>query len=266
MHKKKRKDIYIIKEILDKIFKIIFIIFLFLLLIEIIWPKSVTTYLNFDYFAILVILFGIIFLFKGHHKINNKKVNNKINKMKYIYCIFIFIIIDCVLLFFKLNEEPFIKYIIIIFMIFIIFYINYSFLITDKKIIKNKIKENKKNILIFIAIILALLTLFSIFLKINLLRLLLIIIYILFLPGLLIIYLIFPKSYIGQIKLVEKIFLSFALSLATVPIIIFLFNICGIKINKLNIFLIITLIYFIFFIIFFLRKKYNKKCFYDKII
>ena len=77
--------------------------------------------------------------------------------------------------------------------------------------------------------------------------------YVLFLPGFIISYIFFPKTkefdeketkeanghetHKGSIDWIERIALSFALSIAIVPLVVFYLNLIGIKINFLNSFL-----------------------------
>ena len=72
-------------------------------------------------------------------------------------------------------------------------------------------------------------------------------VYVLFLPGLILSYLFFPKTKEfesnneekekGSIDWIERIALSFALSIAIVPLTVFYLNLIGVRINLLNSFL-----------------------------
>lgn len=117
-----------------------------------------------------------------------------------------------------------------------------------KKVIKKPKKENKKNYIK--GIIIAILTLIIIslaigfFTTLNYLEAFRIIfgsVYVLFLPGFIFTYVFFPKTREtkekGSIDWIERIALSFALSIAVVPLIIFYLNLAGIPINTLNSFL-----------------------------
>ena len=72
-------------------------------------------------------------------------------------------------------------------------------------------------------------------------------VYVLFLPGFIISFIFFPKTkefdskdkHKGEIDWLERIALSFALSIAIVPLVVFYLNLAGIKINLLNTSLII---------------------------
>lgn len=57
-------------------------------------------------------------------------------------------------------------------------------------------------------------------------------IYILFLPGFILTYIFFPGK--EKIDWIERIALSFALSIAVVPLFIFYLNLLGMKINLIN--------------------------------
>lgn len=96
-------------------------------------------------------------------------------------------------------------------------------------------------------------------------------IYVLFLPGFIISFIFFPKTRAfedkekdkekgekrekGAIDWIERIALSFALSIAIVPLVVFYLNLIGIKINLLNSFLTILGIIIISFIILFIKKE-----------
>ncbi len=60
-------------------------------------------------------------------------------------------------------------------------------------------------------------------------------VYVLFLPGYIISFIFFPnKKKKKEIDIIERIALSFALSIAIVPLIIFYLNLIGMKINLLS--------------------------------
>jgi uncharacterized membrane protein len=61
-------------------------------------------------------------------------------------------------------------------------------------------------------------------------------IYVLFLPGFVISFIFFPKTS-DSIDWIERIALSFALSIAIVPLVVFYLNLLGIKINLISSFL-----------------------------
>ena len=92
-------------------------------------------------------------------------------------------------------------------------------------------------------------------------------IYVLFIPGFIISYIFFPRSKPfeekhhdsehekGAIDWIERIALSFALSIAIVPLAVFYLNLIGVKINLLNSFLTIAGIIVISCLILYWRIK-----------
>lgn len=100
---------------------------------------------------------------------------------------------------------------------------------------------------ILIAIIILAISSFfiAIFVKLSILSSLRIVfgsVYVLFLPGLIISYIFFPKTKEfnenerekGSVDWIERIALSFALSIAIVPLTVFYLNLIGLKINLIN--------------------------------
>lgn len=86
-------------------------------------------------------------------------------------------------------------------------------------------------------------------------------IYVLFIPGFIISFIFFKQTSKddGGIDWIERIALSFALSIAIVPLTLFYLNLIGVKINLLNSFLSILGIIIVSSIIVFLRKKSSQK-------
>lgn len=89
-------------------------------------------------------------------------------------------------------------------------------------------------------------------------------VYVLFLPGFIISFIFFPKTKEldskeeNAIDWLERIALSFALSIAIVPLVVFYLNLIGIKINLLNTSLIIAGIMLISIIILWIKQKRQK--------
>lgn len=96
-------------------------------------------------------------------------------------------------------------------------------------------------------------------------------VYVLFLPGFILSFIFFPKTRDftakknkeerekGSIDWIERIALSFALSIAIVPLVVFYLNLVGLRINLLNSFLTILGIIVVSSIILFFRIKKLKK-------
>ena len=80
-------------------------------------------------------------------------------------------------------------------------------------------------------------------------------VFVLFLPGFLLTYAFFPIKKEDQIDWLERIALSFALSIAVVPLVVFYLNLVGLKISTLNTFLVVLGIIIVSGIIAFYRNK-----------
>lgn len=126
------------------------------------------------------------------------------------------------------------------------------------------IKKPIKYLSIIIIILLSISGVLSIFMPfLQALRIVFGSVYVLFLPGFILTYIFFPKTKElsfkhkeeGRIDWIERIALSFALSIAIVPLVVFYLNKIGIKINFLNSFLTISFIIIISIIILIYRNK-----------
>ena len=92
-------------------------------------------------------------------------------------------------------------------------------------------------------------------------------VYVLFIPGFILTYIFFPQTKefdskdkeTNAIDWIERIALSFALSIAVVPLIIFYLNLIGLKITLLNSFLSILGIILVSLIILYLKNKKRQK-------
>jgi uncharacterized membrane protein len=80
--------------------------------------------------------------------------------------------------------------------------------------------------------------------------------YVSFLPGLVLTLAFFKGK---EIDILERIALSFALSIAVVPLLVFYLNLIGMKINTLNVVLVIAFIILINLAIIYWREKKTKK-------
>lgn len=88
-------------------------------------------------------------------------------------------------------------------------------------------------------------------------------IYVLFLPGFILTFIFFPISREEKgIDLIERIALSFALSIAVVPLVIFYLNLIGLKISALNTFFSILGIIIVESIIILFRSKRRREQWY----
>lgn len=84
-------------------------------------------------------------------------------------------------------------------------------------------------------------------------------VYVLFLPGFILSYIFFDNRGEKKLDAIERIALSFALSIAVVPLVVFYLNLIGMKINALNSFFVVLAIIILGLIIVkFKSKKVNK--------
>lgn len=83
--------------------------------------------------------------------------------------------------------------------------------------------------------------------------------FVLFAPGFAASFAIFPKT--GEVDLIERVALSFALSIALIPLVVFYLNmLIGIPINLLNASIIVVGVILVSVTIYWIRKN-NKKVF-----
>jgi len=251
--KKKFKIKGKLADLINYLFQSLLIAYLVLLLIEQIWTGSVSVYLNLNYLLVAVIILGILDVFSEHPE----KKHEKINWKDYIF-ISLLGILGFLIIKFKTVELGWLSWLISIIAGILIILLSILVLEEDEK--KEKIKEvakkvyKNKPLLITACVVIAILTLniFSIILNLftdlsyfESLRIIFGSIYVLFLPGFIISYIFFPKTREfkseskekGAIDWIERIALSFALSIAIVPLAVFYLNLIGLKISFLNSFL-----------------------------
>ena len=259
-------------EIINTLFQSFLVAYLVLLLIEQIWSGSVSFYLNLNYLLVVVIITGILDVFSTHPEQKSEKVSKKDYIFVYILGILGFIIIK-----FKTGDLGWLSWVISIIAGVLIILLSILVLEEDEPLWAQKNSKKSFNIgwkngilttigaLILISVII---TLFSSTGFLESLRIVFGSVYVLFLPGFIISYLFFPKTKDfdseesprenekGAIDWIERIALSFALSIAIVPLVIFYLNLIGIKISLLNSFL--TILGIILISLFILRKKIAK--------
>jgi len=227
-------------NILYHLFNNLLFLYLILLLIEQIWEKSVSAYLNFNYLLIAVIITGILTLFIKHEKIQEKK--KKVTKKDYLFILFLSIL-GIIIVFFKTKELNILSYFISILSGIIIFLLSYIILNEDKiEKSKEEVKFSNTQIFIIIFSFLILITLLLIiFAKFDLFGAIRVVFgsfFVLFLPGYIISFIIYPdlKNINNKgIDYLERIVLSFALSISIIPLVVFYLHLIGMKINVLNV-------------------------------
>lgn len=235
-------------EIINYIFQALLISYLILLLIEQIWIGSVSLYMNINYLLIAVIIIGILDVFSEHE-------TPKKEKIKWWDYLFVSAlgILGFIIIKFKTGELGWLSWLISIIAGILIILLSLLVLDDDEedKKIKEKIKAKSSIkltsrilisilILSFISAILGIFTSLSYF---ESFRIIFGSIYVLFLPGFVISFIFFPKTKEfeerdkkekGAIDWIERIALSFALSIAIVPLAVFYLNLIGLKIGLLN--------------------------------
>ena len=237
-------------SLINHLFQTLLVTYLILLLIEQIIPNFVSQYLNLNYLLIIVIIAGVLDVFSEHPE--KKKEKTTLKDYLFISALGIlgFFIIK-----YKTLELGWLSWMISIIAGILIILLSILVLEDEEEESKTKnikIKKHYKNkrVLWVISIIALLLILnlisFIITLLTNLtylesLRIVFGSIYVLFLPGFIISFIFFPKTKEfdsdeekGAIDWIERIALSFALSIAIVPLAVFYLNLIGIKINLLN--------------------------------
>lgn len=283
MNNQKTKKKFEIKgklaELINYLFQGLLIAYLILLLIEQIWTGSVSVYLNLNYLLVVVIISGILDVFSEH----KEKIQQKINWKDYIF-ISLLGILGFLIIKFKTVELGWLSWLISIIAGILIVLLSILVLEEDEK--KEKIKEvakkvyKNKPLLIILCVLIAILALnifsaiLSLFTNLSYFESLRIIfgsIYVLFLPGFIISYIFFPKTRefesgedkknkkTDAVDWIERIALSFALSIAIVPLVVFYLNLIGLKINLLNSFLTILGIIIISSLILIWKAKKIKK-------
>ncbi|MEM3067675.1 MAG: DUF1616 domain-containing protein [Thermoplasmata archaeon] len=262
--------------LVNHIFQTLLVSYLILLLIEQIWKGFVSLYLNLNYLLVAVIIAGILDVFSEHNIIERKKP--KITD--YIFIIILgvagFFIIS-----FKTQQLGFLSWIISVIAGILIILLSILILEDEEKTDHKKIKEKRRRTKVFYLIItlgfILILNLISILLAIftelsylESLRIVFGSIYVLFLPGFIMSYIFFPKTKPfdsdetekheeNEIDWIERIALSFALSISIVPLSVFYLNLIGVKISAINVFLIILGIIIISLEILFFRIKQLRK-------
>ena len=260
-------------DLINHIFQTLLITYLTLLLIEQVYPNFVSQYLNLNYLLIIVIIIGILDVFSEHPE---KKEKPKVKWFDYVFITALGILGFAIIRFKTATAlDSWLSWVISI--IAGILIILLSILVLDENGDEDKSKhKDKKQIkithslwiysIIGIILILNLISfLLFVFSSLNYLESLRIVfgsVYVLFLPGFILTFLFFPKLKTSEedkgIDWLERIALSFALSIAVVPLAVFYLNLIGIKINLLNSSLIILGIIILSSIGVYYRVNYKK--------
>ncbi len=253
-------------EIINNTFQGILVAYLLLLLIEQIWKGAVSAYFNLNYLLIAVIVLGILDVFSEHKE--KKKENPSAKDYMLIGALSI---LGFGIIKYKIAQLGWLSWVISIIAGILIALLSYMIIEDEEDEETEKTEKKTGNagylaekwgylnfrgkvcavILISIVVLLLISIILSLFTSLGFLESLRIVfgsIYVLFIPGFIISYIFFPKTKEsglkheekGAVDWIERIALSFALSIAIVPLAIFYFNLVGIKINFINSFLTIA--------------------------
>lgn len=256
-------------EIINHLFQSLLVLYLVLLLIEQIWPGTVSFYFNLNYLLAIVIIAGILDVF-SEHKITEKE---KPNKFTHIF-IYILGVLGFAIIKYKTSQLGWLSWVVSITSGILIILLSLLVLEEDEETEmhelnkKEKTGKNKRLVLVYVAAIIILLGLIlGVFTSLTILesfRIILGSVYVLFLPGFIISYIFFPKTKDFEseeegVDWIERIALSFALSIAVVPLAVFYLNLVGVRINLLNSFLTVLGIIILSLGILYYRKRNQHK-------
>jgi len=235
-------------DLINHVFQTLLITYLILLLIEQVYPNFVSQYLNLNYLLIIVIIIGILDVFSEHPE---KKEKPKVKWFDYVFITALGILGFAIIRFKTATAlDSWLSWVISIIAGILIILLSILVLDEDEEN-KSKHKDKKQfkitlslwiYSIIGIILILNLISfLLFVFTSLNYLESLRIVfgsVYVLFLPGFILTFLFFPTLKTSEedkgIDWLERIALSFALSIAVVPLAVFYLNLIGIKINLLN--------------------------------
>ncbi|MEK6895087.1 MAG: DUF1616 domain-containing protein [Nanoarchaeota archaeon] len=220
-------------SLVNHTFQTILITYLVLLLVEQIFSGFVTQYLNLNYLLVIVIIVGILDVFSEH------PVYSKRNPTSWDYFfVFALGILGFVILKYKTSDLGWLSWVISGVAGILIILLSFLVLEDEEETYeREESKFNFKPLPTFIISLIALLVisiLISVFSSLGIVEALRIVfgsVYVLFIPGFIISFIFFRKEKIDSI---ERVALSFALSIAVVPLTIFYLNLIGVKINLLN--------------------------------
>ena len=255
-------------SLVNHLFQTLLVTYLILLLLEQIWAGFVSTYLDLNYLLVIVIITGILDVFSEHSIIEKKKPK----WYDYLFIVVLGILGFAIIKFKTTELDLWLSYTISIIAGILIILLSYLVLSDDEEEKEPKYKSKYLNkfytIITISSIIIALIILtyvlpfFTSLTYLASLRIVFGSIFVLFLPGFVWTWAFFPEQHgekSSSIDWLERTALSFALSIAIVPLAVFYLNLIGIKINVLNSSLIILGVIIIGAVVFGVRKYYIKK-------
>lgn len=242
----KIKKLSSFKVLVNFLFQLFLVIYMVLLLIN---EFVAVKFMNLNYVMVLTIIFGVLTVIFPYERKEKKEEMKTFDKV----LVYVLAIIGIVLIFIKTKNLGWLSYVISIIsglLIVLVGYLVYS----DDDEEEFNIKFNKKSIIWGLLGLFVLSVVLSFFIGLNAFMIVFGSVYVLFLPGFIISFVFFDKD---KIDFLERIALSFALSIAVVPLFVFYLNLIGVKINKLNVSLVILGIIIISYVLY--RKGVFKK-------
>jgi uncharacterized membrane protein len=237
-------------RLINHTFQSLLVTYLLLLLVEQVWTGFVSNYFNLNYLLIIVIIAGILSVFSEKEHEHEKATTWK----DYAY-ITVLSLAGLVIIKFKTVDLGWLSWVISI-IAGILIYLLSILILEDEEEKEVEFHWNKNNklivagstLLVLVAITVALSFFTSI---IDAARIVFGAVYVLFIPGFIISFVFFKK-----LDSLERIALSFALSIAIVPLVVFGLNLIVLKISTLSTFLtILGIIMVSTIILYFMRKN-----------
>ena len=216
------------RTVINWLFQITLIIYLTLLIIN----EFVKLKYGLNTTLIIVLVFATLTII---YPTKEKKEKEKFG-LKEKILIIILSIVGSILVYLKTKDLGWLSYLISIITGLLIYLVGYL-IYEDEETKEEKTEYNYKKIIIYTTDgIIALALILYFFIGLNAFRIVFGSIYVLFLPGFVLSFAFFEKKEIG---ILERIALSFALSIAVVPLVVFYLNLIGMKINAINVSLVV---------------------------
>lgn len=234
------------RAIVNFLFQLFLVVYLILLLIN---EFVAVKFMNLNYLLVLTIISGVLTVIFPVKKEVEEKPMKSFDKV----LIYVLAIIGMILIFIKTKDLGWLSYVISIISGVLIVLVGYLVYEDDEEE-ELKINFNKKTFLWVIVGLIVLSIILSFFIGLNAFMIVFGSIYVLFLPGFVLSFVFFDKK---KIDVLERIALSFALSIAVVPLFVFYLNLIGMKINKLSVSLVILGIIIISYFLY--KKRVFKK-------
>lgn len=251
-----------IATIIHTAFQSLLLTYLLLLLIEQIWVGAVSLYLNITYILVVVLVLGVL----DAMSVIDEEKPKKATVWDQVFII-ILAIVTVVILLFKTSQLGFLSYIISVIAGAIVYLV--SSLILDEyeqkhvtakqseeqpyEYIMGTLSYKHTTIVVFCICVVLVLILIGFGLSImDSLRIVFGSVYVLFLPGFLLSFHFFLSN---EIDWLERLALSFGLSIAIVPLTVFYTNLVGVRMSALMIFFVILCICFVTVLTLFFRKR-----------